>query len=187
MFSECKVAIKEFAKKPTKRKRPARLTFYDSKGTSPSGGMVSTAAGATTNGPRGSGISTKAFEFTDLLLTRALERVSACKCLEGCLECCCSERCREANQVMSKAGSEVVLRCLLGLEVDIDSLPWGPEDERVAAGIETVIAASEVRGPRGRRIEVVDVKREGGRTVREVVDVENGEDDEIAVKEESDD
>ncbi|UKZ73468.1 hypothetical protein TrVFT333_001115 [Trichoderma virens FT-333] len=30
--TECKVALKEFAKKETKRKRPARLTFYDAKG-----------------------------------------------------------------------------------------------------------------------------------------------------------
>lgn len=30
--TECKIAIKEFAKKETQRKRPARLTFYDAKG-----------------------------------------------------------------------------------------------------------------------------------------------------------
>ncbi|KAL8832998.1 MAG: hypothetical protein Q9170_004577, partial [Blastenia crenularia] len=55
--TECKVAIKEFAKKETSRKRPARLTFYDAKG-----------------GASGSGISTKAFEFIDILLVRACER-----------------------------------------------------------------------------------------------------------------
>ncbi|OCK76545.1 P-loop containing nucleoside triphosphate hydrolase protein [Lepidopterella palustris CBS 459.81] len=58
--TECKVAIKEFAKKPTSRKRPARLTFYDAKG-----------------GAGGSGISTKAFEFVDMLLRQACERVRA--------------------------------------------------------------------------------------------------------------
>lgn len=61
-------ALKEFAKKETTRKRPARLTFYDAKG-----------------GSGGSGISTKAFEFIDLLLSRACERVAACHCLDGCL------------------------------------------------------------------------------------------------------
>ncbi|KAL9091513.1 MAG: hypothetical protein Q9159_001372 [Coniocarpon cinnabarinum] len=159
--TECKVAIKEFAKKPSKRKRPARLTFYDAKG-----------------GAGGSGISTKAFEFVDLLLRQACERVGSCRCAEGCLECCCSERCREANQVMSKAGGEVILRSLLGLEIDVDSLPWGEDDPVGPAGIETVIVASEVRPARGKRVEVVEVKREGGGKVKKKVAVgeEKGED-----------
>ena len=84
--TECKNALKEFATKETSRKRPARLTFYDAKG-----------------GAGGSGISTKAFEFIDLLLVRACDRVAACHCAEGCLECCCSEVCKEQNMVMSKA------------------------------------------------------------------------------------
>ena len=153
--TECKVAIKEFAKKETSRKRPARLTFYDDKG-----------------GQHGSGIAAKAFEFIDLLLSQACERVEACHCLEGCLECCCSERCKEANQVMSKAGAEVILKSLLNREIDVDNLPWGPEDERVPAGIETVVFADEVRPRAGRNIEVIEVKREGGGTRRVVVDEE---------------
>ena len=84
--TECKTALKELASKETSRKRPARLTFYDAKG-----------------GAGGSGISTKAFEFIDLLLVRACNRVVACHCSEGCLECCCSEVCKEQNMVMSKA------------------------------------------------------------------------------------
>ncbi|KAI9662984.1 MAG: hypothetical protein M1821_008031 [Bathelium mastoideum] len=143
--TECKVAIKEFAKKETQRKRPARLTFYDAKG-----------------GAAGSGISTKAFEFVDMLLRQACDRVEACHCDEGCLECCCSERCREANQVMSKAGASVVLKSLLNRHIDVDSLPWGPEDETVQAGIETVIPAEEIRPRRGQRVEIVEVKREDG-------------------------
>ena len=155
--TECKVAIKEFAKKESSRKRPARLTFYDSKG-----------------GQHGSGIAAKAFEFVDLLLTQACDRVEACHCHEGCLECCCSERCKEANQVMSKAGAEVILKSLLNREIDVENLPWGPEDERVPAGIETVVFAEEVRPARGRRVEVIEVKREpgvGGRGVVEVVEI----------------
>ena len=178
--TECKVAIKEFQKKPTKRKRPARLTFYDAKG-----------------GAGGSGISTKAFEFVDLLLRQACERVAACRCSDGCLECCCSERCREANQVMSKAGGEVILRTLLGLEVDVDNLPWGEDDRVGPAGIETVIVASEVRPARGKRVKVVEVKREDGgkekqrvivgeRTGIEEDDVQDG-DDCIVIKEEPED
>lgn len=85
---------------------------------------------------------------------------------------------------MSKAGAEVILKSLLNLEIDVDSLPWGPEDERVPAGIETVIFAEEVRPARGRRVEVVEVKREGGGTKRVVVGQMNGElerDEEVVV------
>jgi len=167
--TECKNAVKEMATKETSRKRPARLTFYDAKG-----------------GAHGSGISTKAFEFIDLLLNQACKRVEACHCHEGCLECCCSERCREANQVMSKAGAEVILKSLLNIEIDVESLPWGPDDERVPAGIETVIFAPEVRPARGKRVEVIEVKRENGGTRMVAVGEMSGDtnDDEVVVKDE---
>ncbi|KAL6717152.1 ATP-dependent 3'-5' DNA helicase [Lecanora helva] len=162
--TECKNALKEFATKETSRKRPARLTFYDAKG-----------------GAGGSGISTKAFEFIDLLLVRASERVAACHCTEGCLECCCSEACKEQNMIMSKAGSEVILKCLMGQEsqIDIDSLPWGPEDEKVPAGIETVIAAEAIRPAPGRVLEEVLIKREAGGVQRVVVDVVGDEEEQV--------
>ena len=141
--TECKNALKEFAKKETQRKRPARLTFYDAKG-----------------GAAGSGIAAKAFEFIDVLLERAVQRVSACYCLEGCTECICDERCKEKNMIMSKAGAEVILRSLIGAEIDIDALPDG-EEERVPAGVETVVFAEEIMGRNGRRVEERDfVKRE---------------------------
>lgn len=132
--TECKVPEKEFAKKESQRKRPARLTFYDAKG-----------------GASGSGISTKAFEFIDTLLAQACQRLQTCHCLEGCLECCNDETCKQANQVMSKAGAMVIVMCLLGKEreIDIEALPWGEEDS-VQAGIETVVEASEVRMAGGR-------------------------------------
>jgi DEAD/DEAH box helicase domain-containing protein len=63
----------------------------------------------------------------------------------------------------------------LNREIDVENLPWGPEDERVPAGIETVVLASEVRPARGRRVEVIEVKREGGGVRRVVVGGENGE------------
>ncbi|KAH8424565.1 ATP-dependent 3'-5' DNA helicase [Aspergillus melleus] len=156
--TECKVAKKELGKnlkmavdarnqtaaekenirkllQPPARQRPARLTFYDAKG-----------------GSCGSGIASKAFEFIDVLLRRAVSRVEACQCLtpQGCLECVCDERCKEMNSVMSKAGAGVVLRCLLGWEVDVDSLPWGENVDgddglgELAGGLETVIPAREV-------------------------------------------
>jgi DEAD/DEAH box helicase domain-containing protein len=136
--TECKLAKKEFSKKETTRKRPARLTFYDSKG-----------------GSTGSGISTRAFEHVDLLLRQATERVSECHCLEGCLECCCSEMCRDMNQVISKAGAEVVLKSLLNWEIDVDALPMGPE-ESSPVGIETVVPAIEVMPARGKTREMIE-------------------------------
>ncbi|OBT73050.1 hypothetical protein VF21_07716 [Pseudogymnoascus sp. 05NY08] len=129
--TECKVAVKEFAKKETARKRPARLTFYDAKG-----------------GAGGSGISTKAFEFVDMLLRQAIQRVEACHCHDGCVECVNSEFCKHANEVMSKAGSQVVLKSLLDIEIDVDALPMGPE-QFSPSGIETVILAEQIL-PRGR-------------------------------------
>ena len=143
--TECKVAIKELAKKETSRKRPARLTFYDAKG-----------------GAAGSGIASKAFDFIDLLLRQACDRVAACHCPEGCIECVCSELCKQMNVVMSKAGGEVILKSLLNRDIDVDALPWGPE-EAVPAGIETVVLAEEVRPRAGRRVNVIEtIKREEG-------------------------
>ncbi|KAI0185962.1 DEAD/DEAH box helicase-like protein [Xylaria flabelliformis] len=135
--TECKVGLKEFAQKETSRKRPARLTFYDAKG-----------------GANGSGISTKAFEFIDMLLVQAIERVQHCHCDSGCPECVCSELCKHANEVMSKAGSSVILKCLLDMEIDVDALPMGPE-ELSPAGIETVVLAKPV--PTRGRLLVDDV------------------------------
>jgi DEAD/DEAH box helicase domain-containing protein len=141
--TECKNSLKEFAQKETSRKRPARLTFYDAKG-----------------GASGSGISTKAFEFVDLLLKQAVQRVETCQCHGGCLECVASEHCKDANEVMSKAGSEVILKSLLNMEIDVDALPMGPE-EMSPSGIETVVLAKPVLPCSGKIVEVVEIKREG--------------------------
>lgn len=123
---------------PPSRKRPARLTFYDAKG-----------------GSCGSGIAGKALEFIDVLLRRAISRIDACDCStpQGCVECVCDERCKEMNIVMSKAGAGVVLRCLMGWDVDVETLPWGeecyegdsvPGSGELVGGLETVIEALEV-------------------------------------------
>lgn len=133
---------------PPSRQRPARLTFYDAQG-----------------GSCGSGIASKALEFIDTLLRRAVARIEACTCStpQGCVECVCDERCKEMNVVMSKAGAGVVLRCLMGWEVDVEGLPWGEEfyegdgvsgagggvDGELAGGLETVVEASGVRWKRG--------------------------------------
>ena len=79
------------------------------------------------------------------MLKQALRRVEGCHCYEGCVECVASENCKHANEVMSKAGSEVILKSLLGMEIDVDALPMGPVDER-DRGIETVVLAETVMG-----------------------------------------
>jgi DEAD/DEAH box helicase domain-containing protein len=142
--TECKVALKEFAKTETQRKRPARLTFYDAKG-----------------GAGGSGISTKAFDHVDRLLVTALQRVEGCHCQRGCVECVASEFCKQANEVMSKAGCRVVLRSLLNLEIDVEGLPMGPEDFS-PAGIETVVVAQPVplKGGQAVSLQAGAVKKE---------------------------
>ncbi|KAG5821964.1 hypothetical protein H9Q74_000994 [Fusarium xylarioides] len=124
--TECKTAVKEFAKQESQRKRPARLTFYDAKG-----------------GAGGSGISTKAFDHVDQLLRDALKRVEDCHCERGCVECVASELCKQANEVMSKAGSQVILKTLLNVEIDMESLPMGPE-LNIPIGTETVVLAEPV-------------------------------------------
>jgi DEAD/DEAH box helicase domain-containing protein len=157
--TECKNALKEFAKKQTQRKRPARLTFYDAKG-----------------GAAGSGIAAKAFEFIETLLERAVLRVGECHCVEGCTECICDERCKEKNVIMSKAGAGVILKALIGREIDVDALPEG-EEERVPEGVETVIGATEIMGANGRRVEV---RAEDGRWVK-------SEEEMIVIKDEPED
>lgn len=163
--TECKVALKELKTSspastgrpgddrlppPPRRQRPARLTFYDAKG-----------------GAAGSGIASKAFEFIDSLLRRAVARIDACACItpRGCLECVCDERCPELNVVMSKAGAGVVLKSLLGMHIDVDALPWGEastgvgsrgeyaafvdggvDDRELPAGLGTIVEATEVKG-----------------------------------------
>jgi DEAD/DEAH box helicase domain-containing protein len=150
--TECKIGKKEFMRKESRRKRPARLTFYDAKG-----------------GAGGSGISTKAFEFIDLLLKQACERVVACHCIDpaGCLECVCSESCKEQSVVSSRAGAEVILKCFLDMEIDVDSLPMGPEENDRSA-FETTVLAEPVL-PRG-RLNVLEINRKDG--TKEVVVIE---------------
>jgi DEAD/DEAH box helicase domain-containing protein len=165
--TECKIGKKEFAQKESSRKRPARLTFYDAKG-----------------GAGGSGISTKAFEFIDLLLKQAVRRVEACHCHEGCVECVTSDQCKHANEVLSKAGSEVILKSLLNMEIDIDALPMGPE-ELSPAGIETVVLAQPVL-PKGRTVDVLEARRGTDRYQTRIVGSldEDGNEREVVAKEE---
>ncbi|KAK6498316.1 hypothetical protein TWF481_010907 [Arthrobotrys musiformis] len=126
--TECKAPQKEFAKRETKRKRPGRLTFYDAKG----------------GGSTGSGITGKAFEFIEKLLRMAVGRIERCQCTGGCPECVASEHCKEANAVISKIGAMIVMKTLLGDDINLDTLPEAT-NESAPVGIETVVLAEEVR------------------------------------------
>ncbi|KAI5308765.1 hypothetical protein KEM55_004923 [Ascosphaera atra] len=166
--TECKNAAKEIGPQhnrarrynanalpiPT-RQRPARLVFYDTRG-----------------GPMGSGIAKKAFEFAPKLLNQAIARIESCPCPtpQGCAECVANERCKEMNVVLSKAGALVILRCLAGLKIEVESLPWGEEPpagkqglkledggflgagvaRELSAGLETIIPAQPVGGRPGK-------------------------------------
>lgn len=95
--------------------------------------------------------------------------------------------------VMSKAGSEVILKCLLGkeAEIDVDALPWG-SDEKTPAGVETVVAAETIRPARGKILEEVLIKREPDGVQRVVLDhvgdgMENESQGVIDIKEEPND
>lgn len=79
--------------------------------------------------------------------------------------------------IMSKAGAEVILKSLLGMYIDVDALPEGDE-ERVPAGVETVVGAVEVMGRNGVRIAERDVvKRE--RTDDELIIIKDEDGEEV--------
>ncbi|PWN33785.1 P-loop containing nucleoside triphosphate hydrolase protein [Meira miltonrushii] len=106
--TECKVAEREYARKPTSRKRPARLIFYDTPGL---------------NG----GVCVKAFEHLDGLIRIAISVIESCPCVEGCPSCVTSQTCAHANLVTSKVGALGVLRGLVGLEPFDADLPMQNE------------------------------------------------------------
>ncbi|QID83611.1 ATP-dependent 3'-5' DNA helicase [Saccharomyces pastorianus] len=126
--TECKAPEKEFAERQTKRRRPARLVFYDSKG-----------------GKYGSGLSIKAFEHVDDIIESSLKRISECPCSDGCPDCVAASFCKENSLVLSKPGAQVVLHCILGhMENDfIDSIKDGPEPNMPEIKVETVVPVSE--------------------------------------------
>jgi len=74
------------------------------------------------------------------------------------VECVASDLCKHANEVMSKAGAEVILKSLLNMEIDIDALPMGPEEGQ-REGYETVVLAEEVFPRPGTQVEVVEEPR----------------------------
>ncbi|KAG5645882.1 hypothetical protein DXG03_005029 [Asterophora parasitica] len=119
--TECKAADKEYRQAETKRKRPARIIFYDTVG-------------------KGGGVAAKAFDNVNELLQKACKAIETCDCVEGCAACVQSPACREGNLVCSKIGALLVIKCILGLEINEDSVPF----QDVVAH-DTVVEAESVR------------------------------------------
>ncbi|KAG8858046.1 hypothetical protein FRB91_010520 [Serendipita sp. 411] len=130
--TECKIPQREYQSKPSQRKRPARLVFFDPPGT-------------------GASLSAKAFDYVSGLVHEAFETVESCECKSGCTYCIQSTTCKESNIVSSKLGARVVLRGLLNLPLEESAIPL---DE---TGItNTIVDAEPVRIVPGVEVEPCD-------------------------------
>ncbi|KAG9318135.1 DEAD H helicase [Chiua virens] len=128
--TECKAAEKEYKASTSARKRPARLVFYDVCGKS--------------------GASTQGFDHAPEILRHAHDAVERCPCAEGCANCIHSATCREENAVSSKLGALLVLRGLLNLEIDSESIPERVDEE---SGFDTIVEAAYVKPVGGVEVE----------------------------------
>ncbi|GEQ67257.1 hypothetical protein JCM33374_g921 [Metschnikowia sp. JCM 33374] len=127
--TECKAPEKEFAKRQSARKRPARLIFHDSKG-----------------GEQGTGMSGKTFEYIDEIICATYERVRDCECSWGCPSCVAGTFCKENMLVMSKPGAIIILGTLLGVASEElkNSVPDGPEPNMPLIDTETIAEGENI-------------------------------------------
>lgn len=123
LMTECKAPEKEFAQRQSRRKRPGRLIFYDSRG-----------------GEHGSGMAAKTFEYIDAIIYATYERVSQCDCEWGCPSCVTASFCSENSLVMSKPAAIIVLASVLGMDLDEikEGVRDGPELNIPETSIETI-------------------------------------------------
>ncbi|ODV62448.1 ATP-dependent 3'-5' DNA helicase [Ascoidea rubescens DSM 1968] len=142
IFSECKAPEKEFANRQTSRQRPARLIFCDFKG-----------------GVYGSGLCEKAFENIEEILEESLKRIIECDCEYGCPECIASGSCKESSLVLSKPAAVIILSVICGYEIDLDSIPKGPEINMPLIKTETIVASGDII-KRNKKFEVVEPKKD---------------------------
>ncbi|KAG1730617.1 DEAD H helicase [Suillus lakei] len=124
--TECKAAEKEYNKEESQRKRPARLILYDAS--------------------RKGSVSAQAFDHSGEVLRQAHDTVEACPCNDGCIH---SATCSEGNVVASKIGAFLILKALLNLNIDANSvaMQFGPQ------GFETIVEATYVRPLDGVQVE----------------------------------
>lgn len=122
---ECKAPEKEFAKRETKRKRPARVLVFDNKG-----------------GNAGNGLSSRIFQCLELILEEVNTIINECSCAFGCPLCCAGMQCTENSLVLSKNGCKIILRYLLNNPDPLKDIPFGPEGNMPDIQIETVVPVS---------------------------------------------
>lgn len=158
LSTECKAPEKEFARRESKRKRPARLIFHDSKG-----------------GPHGSGVAMKTFEHIDEILYTTYLRVQSCVCEWGCPLCVAANFCKEQLLVMSKPAAILILGALCGLDLSVikDQVADGPEANMPKISVETIQAGgSHVKFSRD--VEILEV-RKANKPLKPVVKIEEVE------------
>ncbi|KAJ7756837.1 P-loop containing nucleoside triphosphate hydrolase protein [Mycena maculata] len=131
--TECKAPEKENKLQESSRKRPARLIFYDAVGL-------------------GGGVSTKAFDNVHELLCKAERAIETCTCDTGCTKCIHSGTCREKNEVTSKLGALLVLKGILGIDVDPNSISVQTEE----IGHDTIVEPLGVGAMAGVTVERAD-------------------------------
>lgn len=128
LSTECKAPEKEFASRQSRRKRPARLIFHDSKG-----------------GSQGTGISAKTFEFIDEIIQVTYQRVNGCECDWGCPLCVTGAFCKENMLVMSKPAAVIILGALIGYDLETlkGQVSDGPEPNMPKIDTETIVGTAQ--------------------------------------------
>lgn len=66
----------------------------------------------------GVGLSERAYDVIEELLTKTLELIADCPCEEGCPSCIHSPKCGAGNKPLDKLGSIITLKLLLNHEID---------------------------------------------------------------------
>ncbi|EPY51438.1 RecQ type DNA helicase Hrq1 [Schizosaccharomyces cryophilus OY26] len=113
--TECKSGEKEFKQEASERRRPSRLIFYDNCGEC-----------------GGADLCKKAYKHIDELTIMAIDRLEHCGCKirEGCPQCITSIQFEGgicSGEVLDKDGALILLKMLVGQNVNLDLFPDGPE------------------------------------------------------------
>ncbi|KAG2133901.1 DEAD H helicase [Suillus cothurnatus] len=124
--TECKAAEKEYNKEESQRKRPARLIFYDAS--------------------RKGSVSAQAFDHSSEVLQQAHDTVETCPCKDGCIH---GATCSEGNIVASKTGALLILKALLNLDIDANSVATQLSSQE----FETIVEATYIRPLDGVQVE----------------------------------
>lgn len=91
------------------------------------------------------------------ILCKAHDSVERCDCStdSGCPKCIQSPACKEHNKVSSRRGCLIILKALLGYEIDLNSIPmWAVDEELLRGEYVTVVAARPVLATGGMQVDV---------------------------------